>query len=216
MRLSTIEFGSLLSYSPRGSSEEALNSKDNMMALKTDQLVGDPPILMSKLIAQTIEKNIMNLPFTSFFHSKPILVPIPSSSLTKADTLWVPDRLAKALVGSGLGQNVVQCLERVRALHKAAISVASDRPKAAEHYNSMEVQKILSEPEEIILVDDIVTRGATLIGAANKLADAFPNAHITAFVAIRTISNPAEFGKIYSPVRGTIELQPSGETFRRP
>ncbi len=216
MRLSTIEFGSLLSYSPHGSSEEALNSKDNMMALKTDQRVRDPPILMSELIAQTIQRNIMELPFSSFFSSKPILVPTPSSSLTKPGTLWVPDRLAKALVGRGLGQNVVQCLERVRALPKAAISAAANRPKATEHYNSMAVQKILSEPEEIILVDDVVTRGATLIGAANKLADAFPKAHITAFVAMRTISNPKEFGKIYSPVRGIIELQPSGETFRRP
>lgn len=107
-------------------------------------------------------------------------------------------------------------LKRVRALLKAAISAAANRPKAAEHYDSMEVQKILSEPEDIILIDDIVTRGATLIGAANKLADAFPKAHITAFAAIRTISNPAEFEKIYFPVRGTIELQPSGETIRRP
>lgn len=215
MRLSTIEFGSLLTYSPHGTSDVALNSKDNMMALKTDQHVRDPPILMSELIAQTVERDMMKLPFASFFNSKPILVPIPSSSLSKPDTLWVSDRLAKALVKMGLGQRVVPCLERVRALPKSATSAAANRPKAAEHYDSMEVQKILSEPEEIILVDDVVTRGATLIGAANKLADAFLNAHIIAFVAMRTISNPAEFRKIYSPVRGTIELQLSGETFRR-
>ena len=216
MHLSKVEFESLLSYSPRGTSKRDLKSRDVMSSLKNDRFMQDPPIPMSELVALTVERNIMNLPFTSFFRSKPILVPTPRSSLTKPDTLWVPDRLAKALVRRRLGRNVVQCLERVKALPKAATSAAANRPKAAEHYDSIEVQKVLSEPEEIILVDDVVTRGATLLGAANKLADAFPKAHVTAFAVMRTISDTTEFEKIYSPVIGTIELQPSGETFRRP
>jgi len=170
MRLATVEFGSLLSYSPRGTSETAIKSKDIMRLLKTDGFVQDPPILMSELVVQTIERRIMELPFASFFHSKPILVPTPNSALARPDTLWVPDRLPKALVRRGLGQNVMQCLVRVKALPKAATSDAANRPKAAAHYDSMKVQKVLSEPEEILLVDDIVTRGATLLGAANKLA----------------------------------------------
>ena len=48
------------------------------------------------------------------------------------------------------------------------------RPTAEQHYESISVQGILSEPEEILLVDDVVTRGVTLLGCANRLADAFP------------------------------------------
>lgn len=52
----------------------------------------------------------------------------------------------------------------------------------------MKVKKTLFEPDEILLVDDVVTRGATLLGAANKLVDAYPNARISTFAAIRTIN----------------------------
>jgi len=31
----------------------------------------------------------------------------------------------------------------------------------------MEVQKVLPEPDEVLLIDDIVTRGATVLGAVN-------------------------------------------------
>jgi hypothetical protein len=216
MHLSKIAFGSLLSYSPHGDSEKAIKSQNVMKLLKSDDFVQDPPILMSDLVAHRVEEKIKELPFGPFFHSKPILVPTPSSALTKPDTLWVPDRLAKALVRRGLGRNVVQCLKRVKPLPKAATSAPSDRPKAIEHYYSLQVNNILSEAEEIVLVDDIITRGATLLGSANRLADIFPKAHITTFAAMRTISNPEEFENIYSPVIGTIELSANGETFRRP
>ena len=59
----------------------------------------------------------------------------------------------------------------------------------------MNVTRILSNPDEIILIDDVITRGATLLGAANLLADDFPETPIRAFVAMRTISNPDEFNE---------------------
>ncbi|MDG7031901.1 MAG: phosphoribosyltransferase, partial [Nitrososphaerota archaeon] len=70
----------------------------------------------------------------------------------------------------------------------------------------MEVQGRLSEPESVLLIDDIITRGATLLGAANRLADAFPNARISAFAAMRTVSNPDEFQREYDPQMGNVRL----------
>ena len=84
--------------------------------------------------------------------------------------------MANAFVQNGLGIAVEECLKRVFPLRKSATSSAGDRPKADEHYASLEVQKILFEPKEILLIDDIVTRGATILGAANKLIDVFPEA----------------------------------------
>ncbi len=172
-------------------------------------------ILMSDYIAEGIKNNMRNLPFADYFNVNPILVPTPNSSLNKSGTLWVPQRLAAALVRKGLGSKVVECLNRVTPLPKSATSSATNRPKAAEHYNSMEVTKILHEPKEILLVDDVITRGATLLGAANKLADAFPNARIRAFAAIRTMSSESNFVRINDPCIGTINLNGS-ETFRNP
>ncbi|HJW18946.1 MAG TPA: hypothetical protein VJ571_00110 [Candidatus Nitrosotalea sp.] len=170
---------------------------------------------MSDYIADRIKNNIKKIPFAEYFKTNPVLVPTPNSSLNRLGTLWVPQRIATALVRKGLGSKVVECLSRVTPLPKSATSLAANRPKAFEHYDSMKVKKILHEPDEILLIDDVVTRGSTLLGAANKLADAFPHAHIRAFAAMRTISSQSDFTKINDPCTGTITLV-NDDTFREP
>ena len=132
-------------------------------------------------------------------------------------TLWVPQRLATALLQCGLGRQVAQMLERVRPVPKAALSRPESRPLPQQHYDSMQVQKLLSDPGNILLVDDIITRGATLLGAASRLAEAFPKAEIRAFAAMRAISTENEFQQVFSPTTGKIILrQAQGDTLRRP
>ncbi|MHB8602594.1 MAG: hypothetical protein ACYC6W_10225 [Nitrosotalea sp.] len=118
--------------------------------------------------------------------------------------------MANALVRKGLGTKVVECLKRVKPLPKSATSLAENRPKASAHFDSLEVEKKLFEPPEILLIDDVVTRGATLLGAANRLLEAYPNANIRAFSVIRTISSPEDFTNIYDPRTGTITLRGEG------
>ncbi len=216
MDLSQIEFGALLTYAPRGDSQEIQHARNVMLVLKKDGFVGTPQILMSEWIAQTIQRKMAELPFASFFQSDTILVPTPKSSLMQPDTLWVPKRIATALVRLGIGKDVSSCLIRTKPVPKAALSVPKERPSVAQHYDSFSVQGSLSEPNEILLIDDVVTRGATLLGAANRLIEAFPQSHIRAFVAMRAISNQHEFENVYAPCIGTIDLWESGDTFRRP
>ncbi len=217
MGLSQLEFGALLTYSPHGTTPSAVHSKGVMQALKRDQYVGNPPIiLMSEWIAKIVKQKMAELPFQCFFQPNTILVPVPKSSLMQPNTLWVPERIAKALVSVGIGKEVASCLIRSKAVPKAASCSPSQRPTAQMHYESITVQGILFKPDEIVLIDDVVTRGATLIGCANRLADAFPQCRIRAFAAMRTISNPDEFENVYSPCIGTIDLCGTGDTFRRP
>lgn len=216
MRLSQLQFGSLLSYCPRGDSDENRHSKNVMLAVKSDTFVGNPPILMSQWIAKTLSQNIAKLPFGSFFQQDTTLVPVPKSSLMRPNTLWVPERIASAISRVGLGKDVSPCLSRIKAVPKAAISPPKDRPKPADHYNSISVQKAIISPEKILLIEDVITRGSTLLGAANKISVVFPNTPIHAFAAVTTISNPQEFSKIFDPCIGTITLRSSGDTIRRP
>ena len=217
MNLSQLEFGALLSYSPHGTTPNAIHSKGVMQALKRDQYIGNPPtILMSEWIAKTVKQKIAELPFECFFQPSTILVPAPKSSLMQPNTLWVPERIATALVSVGIGKQVASCLIRSKAVRKAALGSPSERPTAEQHYESITVQEILCKPDEIVLIDDVVTRGATLLGCANRLADAFPQCCIRAFAAMRTISNPNEFENVYSPCTGMIDLYETGDTFRRP
>lgn len=214
MYLSTIEFGSFLSYAPWGTLDIHLRSKTMRTKLKNDEPLSNK-MLMSDYIADEIRKNLKSLPFANYFNVNPILIPVPSSSLLKKDSLWVPQRIARALVRRSLGKDVAECVKLMKPIRKSSKSSPENRPKASEHYESVEVERILSKPDEILLVDDIVTRGATLLGIANKLTDVFPNAHIRCFAAMRTISNPSEFVKINDPRTGTITLI-GNETFRDP
>jgi hypoxanthine phosphoribosyltransferase len=93
---------------------------------------------------------------------------------------------------------------------------ASDRPKALQHFESLDVRwREKNKPKEILLIDDIVTRGATLLGAANRLAAAFPDARIRAFAMMRTMSGPSNFNRITDPCTGWIELR-DDDTYRVP
>ena len=217
MRLERIEFGSLLSYSPNGKTERDLASKGVMSAVKNDEFViaSGNRIQMSEFVAKSIKEKRGSLPFSHLFDSNPILVPTPSSALKKPDSLWVPNRIALAL-SKELGHKVAECLVRVKPLPKSATSAASSRSTAAQHFESLEVQQLLAHPESILLVDDVVTRGATMLGAANRLVESYPKAQIAAFAALRSVSDPSQFKGVSESVSGFITLQPNGGTLRRP
>lgn len=216
MQISKIEYGVYLSYTPRPQpgAEIQLRSKDLTIMLKNDATLSSNQTISDYLV-QRMAQELERLPFADFFINKPILVPIPRTTLMKQDALWVPQRIAISLVQRGLGSKVIECLKRVKAIPKAASSSPKDRPKAMDHYSSLGVET-LSKADEIVLVDDVVTRGATIMGAANRLVDVFPTARIRAFVMVRTVSNSVEFTSIRDPLKGTITLAANGETHREP
>ena len=219
MRITSLDFGSLLSYTPRGSSPDIDRAREVMKIVKADHFVNTPPILMSEWIARTVHQRIGSLPFASFFQEDTVLVPVPRSSLMQPNSLWVPNRIADALVKEGTGKEVAAWLVRKTPVRKAAWTKPSERPKPKEHIETMIVQGRISEPppDQILLVDDIITRGSTLLGAANILGEAFPKARIRAFVAMATISDPSDFVALYKPFLGTVQYRPRTEdTIRRP
>lgn len=218
MRLNKLGFGALLSYSPYGHSKEEELSRSFRTAIKNDEFVriSGKQVQMSEFIAESIQKSKDSLSFAHLFDNKTILVPARSSSLMKANSLWVPFRIATAMQKRGLGREVSACLVRKYSLPKAATSTGANRPTVAQQYDSQEVQKLIAEPESILLVDDVVTTGATLIGSANRLAEVYPKARIAAFVALRTVTLSEDFNGIYEPVFGEITLYPSRKTHRDP
>lgn len=219
MRITVLDFGSFLSYSPHGASPDIDQAREVMKIMKADQYLEKPQILMSDWIAKTIKQHLDRLPFASLFKENTILVPTPGSSLMQANSLWVPHRIATALVNVGIGKKVVACLVRKTAVRKSAWSKPSERPKVKEHIASFSVQELISSPppEEIVLIDDIITRGATLLAAANRLSDALPKARIRAFAAMRSIGNSSDFVSLSRPVTGTVQYRPlKDDTIRRP
>jgi len=192
-----------------------------MRALKNDTLFedgsGDPPSSISQRVAAIIAARIETIAIASFFRPPPLLIPVPKSSLHKDESLWVPLQLADALLNRGLGDRVAPLLRRTVAIPKAATSIASERPRARLHFDTLAVQTELGPaPASFLLVDDIVTRGAALVGAASRLGVSYPGIPIKAFAAIRTESDPANLAKITDPRVEIIRLRNDGTTLRRP
>lgn len=103
MRLNKLGFGALLSYSPYGHSKEEELSRSFRTAIKNDEFVriSGKQVQMSEFIAESIQKSKDSLPFAHLFDNKTILVPARSSSLMKANSLWVPFRIATAMQKGG-------------------------------------------------------------------------------------------------------------------
>ncbi|MBI4176627.1 MAG: hypothetical protein HY518_05455, partial [Candidatus Aenigmarchaeota archaeon] len=210
MLLSSLNYGAFLAYSPRGTDSKAKDSKNFMYAVKQDKNVHiqERDVSTSEFIAELIKDELNDLPFNDFFGPYVYLVPVPKSSPVKEGTLWVPRNIVNAFSNQGLGKPFI-CLERIEAVKKSAFSEPKDRPKASEHFRTIQIKSDLQRienVEEIVLVDDLVTRGSTLLGSASRLSQVFPNASIRAFAVIRTISNLGEFRKIKDPCIGIIEL----------
>lgn len=213
MLLSEIRFGSYLS--PRGQSQEAAVSRKVRDALKLDRVILDPPRPTSVVLSERLAAVIAQTALGSILGPDAVLVPAPKSGLLVRGGLWVPERIASALVAVGLGREVFRCLERTEPVRKAAFSEARERPRASDHYRTLSVRGVASRPDKIVIVDDFVTRGATLLGAASRIAETWDGAAIAGFAMIRTVSNPDEFERIDESVLGTITLR-GDETRRRP
>lgn len=148
-----------------------------------------------------------------FIGEETALVPVPRSGLHRRGHLWPACEIAESLHAQGFGRCVIPCLRRAIAVPKAATSRPDERPKARTHLESLELDAPLSLPPKVTLIDDVVTRGAQLFGAAWKIWSARPDVEVRAFAVIRTISAPDDFAMIAAPCTGRIEWR--GEECRR-
>lgn len=205
--LSSLPFASLLIYSPRGQSEISQRSRRVRDALKAARL-------------DLLERSVQELRelggFDPFLGPDVVLVPAPRSAPIKdQSTLWPAQRISARLAAGQFGKEVLPCLVRTVAVPKSAFAPAGERPDARRHFETMAVERSLLRPRRITVVDDIVTKGATLLAAASRIQEAFPEAEVRAFALLRTMGLVEEIDKIVDPCTGTITLV-RGEVVRAP
>lgn len=101
-------------------------------------------------------------------------------------------------------------LERHAAVPKSAlVTKGTERPTPEQHAASMRCTSAQATPPTVItIVDDVVTRGSTLLGCAWVLAGRFPEATIRALAVVRTMSGIETIESILDPVdQGRIHLR---------
>ena len=219
--LSECRFGSLLAYTPRPSTPNARWAKDFCLCIKQDGVVvlGHKRVRAIAYAAKRLRDRLDETPFGTLLGDRTVLVPTPGSGMLVAGALWPAKRLCDELVANGLGLCVWAALHRSRAVTKSALVEAKDRPKAQEHYDSLECRGSrpldLRRAERVVVVDDVITRGATMLAAVSHLVEAVSQAEVAGFALLRTISRPEELRAVLSPTTGTIRLR-RGEAYREP
>lgn len=147
------------------------------------------------------------------------LVPVPRSAPfppRERNALWPPRLIAEALSTRGLGRAVVPCLERATPVPRSSSAPLGQRPSAHLHYESLRVERVLPEPDRIVLVDDVVTKGATLLAAASRIHETWPAADVRCFALVRTLGLQPDIERIVDPVVGWIREDRWGNADRQP
>ncbi len=106
-------------------------------------------------------------------------------------------------------------LRRVHAVPRSATAKAWERPTVHRHYASLAVDEAAIRLDEVLLVDDVITKGRTLLAAASRLQAAFPAARIRAFALLRTLGLDPEVERLLDPCVGEIRWR-AGDAHRRP
>jgi hypoxanthine phosphoribosyltransferase len=70
-------------------------------------------------------------------------------------------------------------------------------------------------PPRVLLVDDVITKGRTLLAAAARLQDSFPAAEIRAFAMLRTMGFVQRVDHLLEPCVGEIRWS-AGDAHRSP
>ena len=180
-------------------------ARDVILAVKLGRPSPSPGVaaLMTGYAAVRLRQN-MQPELREFLSPDMILVPAPGSSLLRPNSLWPTQLLCEKLCEEGLGARVFPCLTRATAVPKSAFCAPGERPSPMAHLNSIAVSARGALPEQLCIVDDVVTRGATLLGCASRLTAAFPNAQIRAFALARTEEFTRETSRVDQPCVGVI------------
>lgn len=204
-----LPFAAPLIYSPRGESRFAIRSRELRDGLKR----GDPVLLPR--IASHVSQLVSAGHFDGFFGEDVTLVPVPGSAPFVPGALWVPDRIARALQASGLAREIWPTLKRVHAVPKSAWARPGERPDIGQHMESLHLEDRLVPTARIVLVDDFVTKGRTLLAAASLIAQVLPDVHVRAFAVMRTMGLVPDIDRIRDPMVGEIRLE-QGDAVRTP
>jgi len=205
-----VTYASCYVYSPTGTGAVCERSRLLRALLKA----GDAAFMLK--YALRVRQQATDSPLlTGFFDTTDVLVPVPGSAPSVAGGSWAAKRLAIALVNEGLGGTAWSGLRRVRAVRKSATAAPGERPTVKLHYESFYIERPAIAPERIVLIDDVVTKGRTLLAAATRVHEAFPCAQIRAFALVRTMGLIPGVQQLLDPCKGEIRWK-SGDAHRTP
>jgi predicted amidophosphoribosyltransferase len=133
-----------------------------------------------------VYRNSLSNPcLAALFARDAVLVPVPGSARS-GNTPWAAYQLAVALSEVGFALPIWTGLRRQYAVTKSATAPRAARPTVHQHYDSFTVVPTTSPPRKVVLIDDVITKGRTLLAAAARLRAELPLSDVRGFALIRT------------------------------
>lgn len=208
----SVAFASCYVYAPCGACEVAARSRSLRAMIKAGE-----PALVPRFARSVMRQAHLVPSLAEFFQAIDVLIPVPACEPSGSGREHLPNRLAEALVAEGLAAGAWQGLLRTRAVARSATAAPGRRPTVLTHFDSMSVVQGADLPDDarLLLIDDVVTRGRTLLAAAMRLQEAFPQARVTAFALLRTLGFKDRLDGLLEPCVGRIGWR-AGDARRNP
>ncbi len=196
---STLSFASCYIYAPRGAGLLSTGARLLCQRVKTSD-----PLWLPRYAGQVAELCERERVFARLFARDAWLVPVPGCSPACA-TSTAACQLAMAFHGLGLAQEVWPGIARRLPVTRSATALLGKRPTVRQHYESFAVgTRRGPTPQRIVLIDDVITKGRTLLAAAARLRRELPQADIRAFALVRTLGFLDRVDRLLVPCAGVV------------
>jgi len=195
----SLPFASCYVYAPHGDGLLAAEARALCQRLKS----GDP-LWLPRYAAYAASLVAHGGLLAQLFSRDAWLVPVPGNrATTPADSAaW---KLAFALRALGLGRCLWPGLARSSPVRKSATALPGERPTFEQHYDSFMVRVAPGvAAARLVLVDDVITRGRTLLAAAARLRAACPHADVRAYAMVRTLGYLNRLDRLRAPCVGVV------------
>ncbi len=195
-----VRFGSCFVYSPHGTGETARYSRSVCLRVKTSDVEWLP-----RYVETVLDHCDLGQELVGFFSRETVLVPVPTYLRCTQRRVWGAACLASCLKEVGVPGTIWRGLQRIDAVRKSSTACGSKRPSVQKHYESLVVARAPQRvPERLLLIDDVVSSGRTLLACSIRLRERFPQTPIAAFALIRTLGFVREIPRLVVPCVGRI------------